>query len=121
MRELWSSTMSNAVIIKADGTKELTDNYELADLQKVVGGLIECVTLHKRLYVDMWVNEEGKLTGLPQNPIATALFVDEYGTRDVILGDVIITGGIDHEGETQPLNSEQEKWLMDYSDKVYLL
>ena len=113
--------MSNAIIIRADGTKEMTDNYALADLQKAVGGLIECVSLTKKENMDMWVNEEGKLLGLPQNPIATSLYVDEHGTRDVMVGDVIVTGGSDDEGETLPLTQTQIDLIMNYNGRIFLL
>jgi hypothetical protein len=43
----------------------------------------------------MWCNEEGKLTGLPVNPVATAMWTRYFGETDVIVGNVVFTGGAD--------------------------
>jgi hypothetical protein len=57
-------------------------------LQGVVGGLIELVkTFDGR---DMWINEEGKLEGLPANANATAFY--KFNGYDVIVGDAIVIG-----------------------------
>lgn len=114
--------MEQAVIIKTDGSKSVvefdsTTSYDT--LSKAVGGWIECVTLRDEL--DMWVNEEGKLIGLPQNPIATALFADSFGTSDVIMGDVIITCGTDQEGETLGLGEAQIEYLMAFNSRVWTM
>lgn len=112
--------MEKAVVIKTDGTKEVVEfeignSYDL--LSASVGGWIECVSLRTR-NADMWVNEEGKLNGLPQNPHATALWVEEYGTTDIIVGNIIITGGVDNEGETLGLSDEQVSDFMGYSRQI---
>lgn len=81
-----------------------------AILSDAVGGYIECVTmhLHDRDGVDviasMWVNEEGKLDGLPHNELATRIFTSQFHTLDRIVGDVIITGGADEEGDALGLD-----------------
>jgi hypothetical protein len=114
--------MHKAVIIKATGEKsvvEFNESTAYATLSGAVGGWIECVGLENGL--DLWVNEEGKLTGLPQNPVATALWADSYGMTDVIMGDVIITSGTDNEGNTLGLNEEQVDELMDYTRELFLL
>jgi Domain of unknown function (DUF3846) len=112
--------MEKAVIIKTDGTKEVVEfeigkSYDL--LSKSVEGWIECVSLVSR-NADMWVNEEGKLNGLPENHQATALWVEEYGMTDIIVGNIIITGGVDHEGETLGLSDEQVSEFMEYNRRV---
>ena len=77
-----------AQIIKADGTKiDVTPkngtDFQLSELQEVVGGYIEIVeTIDKQIMV---VNEEGKLIGLPFNEEATRLV-----RYDVIVGDVLV-------------------------------
>lgn len=114
--------MAKAVIIKTDGTKSVAEfevggSYDL--LSETVGGLIECVTLRDKDFCDMWVNENGKFSGLEQNPIATALWVDMYGTTDVIMGDVIITGGTDEEGETLGLSEPLVEFFMKYDREVW--
>lgn len=111
--------MERAVIIRTTGERAVVgfnkgDSYDL--LSKTVGGLIELVRLTKH-NADMWVNEEGKYSGLTQNPIATALWADMYGTTDLIMGNVIITAD-DGEGETVGLSNDQIKFFMDYDKNV---
>ncbi len=111
--------MERAVIIRTTGERAIVgfnkgDSYNL--LSKTVGGLIELVRLTEH-NADMWVNEEGKYSGLTQNPIATALWADMYGTTDLIMGNVIITAD-DGEGETVGLSNDQVKFFMDYDKNV---
>lgn len=75
-------------------------------INKGVGGYIECVAINPNL--DMYVNEEGKLISLPQNLIAQHYWNTTYGFwTDIIVGDVVFTGGVDDEGESQSLSQEQ--------------
>ena len=111
-----------ALIIKTDGTKEVvlfTEGSFLELAQKTVGGWIQLVRLGDR--GDLYLNEEGKLDQLPQNPIATALYSDEYGLNDFIVGDVIITGGANSEGETVGLSDEQLGALYAYNRQIEML
>ena len=57
----------------------------LENLQAAVGGLIQAIDLAPEL--TMWCNDEGKLMGLPVNPVATALWTRYYGETDVIVGN----------------------------------
>jgi hypothetical protein len=112
-----------ALIIKTDGTKEValfTEGNFLNLAQATVGGWIQLVRLNNK-GIDLYLNEEGKLDGLPQNPIATALWSEDYGLTDYIVGNVIITGGADHEGNTVGLTDGQLKTLMDYSRQIEML
>lgn len=82
-------------------------SYE--NLSQGVGGYIECVGLTPTL--DMWVNEEGKLDGLPYNPDATAIFWSHFGFgTDIIVGDVVFTSH-DEDGDTVSLGNEEMKYL----------
>lgn len=104
-----------ALIIKTDGTHEIKEfftgcSYEV--IRDGVGGFIECVNLGFLDWADMWVNEEGKLDGLPLNSIGTTLWVAEYGPTDVIVGDIVITGGPDAEGNTTGLSEMQLSQLL---------
>ena len=92
-------------IINTDGTGgvvefERGESYSI--LSGAVGGYIECVSLSRDL--DMWVNEEGKLAGLPINDVGTRMWMTAFGPTDVIVGDIIFTGGVDDEGETLGLS-----------------
>ena len=51
-------------------THEIDKENQLSAMQSVVGGLIQPVCLGS---VDIYVNEEGLLNGLPANPMATTL------------------------------------------------
>jgi hypothetical protein len=112
--------MHKGLIIKVDGTKEVVsfDNdtsYKV--LSGAVGGYIQCVYMPNS-GLDLWVHEEGKLNGFDQNPIGTALWVDEYGTTDIIVGDIIITCGTDDDGYTLGLSDEQIATLMAYDKQI---
>ena len=73
-----------AYILKINGDKEeLGYNPSLSVLQAAVGGYIEGVPLNEGY---MYVNDEGKLRGLPVNAPAT----DLIDFNDVIVGDVVI-------------------------------
>ena len=112
-----------ALVIKTDGTKEVvlfSEDTFLKRAQGIVGGWIQLVPLSK-MSVDLYLNEEGKLNGLPQNPIATALWSEEYGLTDYIVGDVIITGGVNSEGETIGLTEGQLATLYDYNRQIEML
>lgn len=109
--------MKKAVIINTDGVKELVEfdnDTSYKTISTAVGGLIECINLPRSHAIEMWVNEEGKLNGLEQNPIATALWIDNYGETDVTVGNVIITGGTDGAGYTLGLNDDQLAFVMGY-------
>jgi len=75
---------------------DLTDDA-LPKLQEAVGGWVQAVDLTPD--VTVWLNEEGKIEGLPFNAIATSLWIDQFGETDIIVGDVVLTGGADDEGE----------------------
>ncbi len=115
--------MAKAVQIDSNGMKsivefEIGNSYDV--ISRAVGGWIECVNLRTK-GVDMWVNEEGKLNSLAENPIGTALYLDEFGNGDFIVGNILITGGVDHEGETLGLTDEQVAEFCAYDRRVWTL
>lgn len=81
---------------------ERGESYDL--LSDSVGGMIECISLSDK--IDMWINEEGKVYNHDYNPLATLIFAHKFGSIDIIVGDVILTGGVDEEGETLGLSDE---------------
>ena len=103
--------MKKFAVIKVDGAVELHEvsaDVESDFLSNAVGGWFQCVPLKSEVNdFYLWCNEEGKLDGLPINPVATGLWIISYGPTDVICGDVVITGGVDDEGETLGLTDEQ--------------
>lgn len=84
---------NKAVQIKTDGTNvsvlpENGTDFTLEELQKMVGGYIEIISLGK---VDMVVNEEGRIKGLSLNPTATLIAKRLLGCSVApIMGDVVI-------------------------------
>jgi len=69
----------------------------LSDWQRLVGGLIEVVpTYHADM--EILINEEGKLDGLPFNPIATALY--PFREYDFLVGTAVIVR----------LNKRRDNW-----------
>lgn len=84
--------MQTGTYITSDGIEtQVTPHdgkkFSLEELQKFVGGMIELTRTNKPVR-DMWVNEEGKLDGLPINRKATALY--QYGLQDPICGNVLV-------------------------------
>lgn len=58
--------------------------------------------------VSLWLNEEGKLLGLPFNQYAQTLWRQQYGANtDLLVGPAVLTGGADEEGETLGLSIPQ--------------
>ena len=93
-------------------TAELPENQGLSFLQEQVGGLVQVIDLVGELEgVSLWVNEEGKMYGLPINDSATHLWEKSYGKTDVIAGNVVLTGGADDAGETMALTDEQVEMI----------
>ena len=97
--------MKQAVILRADGSApEVVDfsTDSLGVLQKAVGGYVQAIDLGDDF--TMWLNEEGKLEGLPHNERAQFYFDLRFGPDvDYIVGDAIFTGGPDEEGDTKGL------------------
>lgn len=65
-------------------------HFTLAEMQGFVGGYIEALPLHDGRV--MWLNEEGKLIGLPYNAVADLMAhqLSGIGQWDDIRGNVLI-------------------------------
>lgn len=108
--------MKTAIKLTTEGKASLVDltadSNELLTLQMAVGGLIEAKTLESGYTLIM--NEEGKLQGLPINERATEIWLANFPNfPDVIVGDVVIAGGTDEEGEQLGLDPDYAKKLLD--------
>lgn len=81
-----------ATIIKVNGDKIEVSKEQKLDLefmQSVVGGYIERISLFDGRA--MYINEEGKMKGLPKNDQATFLAdLSGISPDDCVVGDVII-------------------------------
>lgn len=80
------------------------DKSSLKVLQEAVGGLIQPIRVGS---VEIVINEEGKIFDLPYNEYGTRLFRKAYSTDDYIAGDIVVTAGVDDEGEWLGLTDEQ--------------
>ena len=95
--------------------------YELEDislesLQEGVGGWVQALALDG---LTMWCNEEGKLIGLTHNPYAQELWDFVYGVKtDYLVGDVVITGGTDEEGNIISLTRSEADDIKDFAARV---
>lgn len=97
-----------AAVFNTDNTGGIVDfeGDTLVNLiRETVGGPFDCVTL-RQLGLTMWVHDEGKLLDQPLNPFGTILWNAEFNSTDVIVGNILITGGTDAEGNTLGLSQE---------------
>ena len=94
------------IISKKVGEKPVRQDMEhtLENMQKKVGGYLEVVRFP--LGIDMWVNDEGLINGLPLNLVILK------GGKVIshICGDVFFASA-DEEGETIGLNPAQVHWI----------
>lgn len=100
--------MTNTVLglqVTTDGTVKELETLSLESLQEGVGGWVQAIDI--RHDVTMWLNEEGKMEGLPLNPVAQALWNQAFGQTDYIVGNAVFTGGTDEDGQTLPLSRER--------------
>jgi hypothetical protein len=93
-------------ITTAGAVEELDMSADgLQVLQTAVGGWVQAIDLDDEL--TMWLNEEGKLVGLPHNPYAQFAWDKRFGAHtDYMVGDVVFTGGTDEDGATLGLDQD---------------
>ena len=101
--------MKTALRINTDFTTEILDleTDSLAQLQAAVGGWVQAADLQDDL--TLWCNEEGKLIGLTPNVIGTHMWEKSFGMTDIIMGDIVFTGGTDDDGDNLGLPTA---WLI---------
>lgn len=101
--------MMTAVVIPADGMPPREVEVEdWRDLGKAVGGWIEIAPTPGAPFT-MYVNEEGKINGLPFNARANRL-ANRYRTwEDPLVGDAVICGPADEDGNDTPFTLDD--WL----------
>lgn len=113
--------MTTKTALQVKTTGEVTEldlsSDSLQTLQTAVGGWVQAIDLASDL--SMWCNEEGKLTGLPHNPYAQFMWDEVFGAHtDYLVGDIVLTGGTDSEGETIGLTQEQVDIIKAVTAKV---
>jgi hypothetical protein len=98
------------VVLYTNGDREIiTLALDLGkQINEIVGGYFESLVLRTdKGEFDMWSNEEGKIHRLPINHYATELFHMYFSNADVIVGNVLLTGGVDRDGNTLGLTQEE--------------
>lgn len=87
-----------ACVYPNDELKLSSESFGYDEISALVGGWIEFVCLSE--FVSLYVNETGKLDGLPVNRVATAIarFINP-DFHDVIVGNAIFCGPANAEGE----------------------
>ncbi|QNJ56812.1 hypothetical protein SEA_REINDEER_2 [Mycobacterium phage Reindeer] len=94
-----------ALIITPEGTREVRMiDQTLPAMRELLGGHIEAVTT---THATFWCNEEGKLLGLPTNPMATYLWwklQPEMEGLDNFHGTIVVTGPADEAGDSHPVH-----------------
>jgi hypothetical protein len=104
-------------IIPADAGQEVAfeelEHIGLQYLQQKVGGWVEAVGIPDT-GTSIYLNEEGKLVGLPVNARASRLAHEHHAVRptDFIVGDVVVVGPVDAQGEETGLSEQQREWLL---------
>ncbi len=96
------------------------NNYSLQLLQDLVGGYIEFVSLPD-FGLEMVVNEEGKISGLPMNLVGTLYWNRQYReTLDWIMGDVVfLSSDREANGDPKPLTDEQLSTILNRVDSWF--
>lgn len=93
---------------------------ELQNLQSLVGGRIEVMTIHTKdnRSIDFIFNEEGKF--LFETPNKMVIFKD--GFFDYIMGNIIVVAADEETGEFTSLTDEEIWWYMNFlqDDKLFL-
>lgn len=87
----------SAILVRTGEKPQLVNiSNSLESLQKIVGGFIEIIALTDDEDVDIVINEEGKLNGLPLNR-----FITHKGQIiDTLMGDIVIVGADPKTGKT---------------------
>ena len=84
-----------ARIIKTDGQIVPVEpkngkDFQLDELQQIVGGYVQLLSLANGAGEVMVMNEDGKIEGFPMNYKATQLAAKRLFPGDYIVGDVLV-------------------------------
>lgn len=120
-----TTTTKTGLFIPADPdtaheVRELDASRLLNALQTTVGGYVEVAHL-EREELDMYLNEEGKLSGQPFNKRATVVAFNlhwRHAQGDYIAGDVMVLGGPDDAGDNQGLTPGQVGLMTSIMDRI---
>lgn len=90
------------------------DKIGLKELQHAVGGYVEVISFGQVLpsgrQLDMYVNEEGWLEGLQENPVASVV-AGVFGRSALIVGPAFLASA-DEEGHALPLTAKEKRFVI---------
>ncbi|MEV7275291.1 DUF3846 domain-containing protein [Streptomyces bacillaris] len=110
--------MSNdyALILRTNGEFEIiewpTDGHLEILYRAIVCDRVDAVRISPKL--TMWIDDEGLITEAPINRSATILYALHKEPHQHYVGNVVITGGADHEGETLGLTKDEIAALVEF-------
>ena len=109
--------MVRGILIPIDEDLELqevhVDGFE--DYQKLVGGMFQCLDIESPS-ATLFSHEEGKLIGLVMNRRATLIWWlhdERFRDVDALMGEVVLVGQPDKDGNTQDIPDELFALLME--------
>lgn len=107
--------MTTALVLHPDGElRELNLPADSGDRLRTMYAALDCTlvdVVRLTTCLDMWVDDEGLLTGRPVNPVATAL-ARHYGyVHQHYVGPVLLCS-VDDEGNSLDLNRAQVRALL---------
>jgi hypothetical protein len=97
--------MPRGLAVTTDGEAYVFDATE-ESIHDVVGGWIE-IAPQSDSELTFYCNEEGKLMNLPFNPRANRIISKTRPWTDPLMGNVVIVGGVDEEGNDTDLTDKQ--------------
>lgn len=115
------STSGNAILITPEADiVPIALPVDPEQRQAVMRAVIRCdryyvVALTTRL--DMWIDDEG-IYNHPVNKLATLLAARHGFTWQPYHGPVLLTGGVDRDGETVPLTPDMARALLTSVDDI---
>lgn len=96
-----------AITVTTSGEISITDipdNSRYEKIKDFIGGWLDAVNIGNLGY--MYINEDGKSLNLPINHMATAIYNAFTGISDVIVGNAILFGMPDDEGNETSVSEE---------------
>jgi hypothetical protein len=110
--------MAYALSVSASSSEFEEMGTDLAEMQGVVGGLIQPIDLTPS--ITMWVNEEFLyMPELEMNVIGSSFFHIMAGGEYPIHGNVIFTGGTGEDGEILDLGSKEASLIKEMAIQTY--
>ncbi|MCX4417790.1 DUF3846 domain-containing protein [[Kitasatospora] papulosa] len=108
--------LPHALILRTDGSFEVIDWPAENHLPILYAGIgctyVDAVDISPRL--TMWIDDTGLINGALINRAATILYAIHQEPHQHYHGDVIITGGVDAEGETLGLTNDEITSIIEF-------